>query len=106
MPSSTKSPPQIKIPAVKLPPDQDEMSLSQHSSGGALSDVQEEGTLMTPSAANSPYFNPTHQAAASSSTFHASSPPAGLSPVNGTNNQQVQSTPVSRKSSGGVRDRE
>jgi hypothetical protein len=110
MPSSSpKSPPRIKIPSVKFPPEQDAMSSSQQSAGGVLSDVPEEGALKTPRSAgpNSPYFSPTHQAAASTSTFHTSSPPATLSPLNGTNTQPAQSTTVSRKSSsGGVRDRD
>jgi Rab9 effector protein with kelch motifs len=108
MPPSSSKPSHIKIPVVKQPPQQDAMSLVQHSSGGVLNDVPEEGGLKTPTiAANSPYNNPTHhQAAASSSTFHASSPPAGSSPVNGSNGQPAQSATMSRKSSGGVRDRE
>lgn len=100
-PPPTGSPPQIKVAPA---PEQDAMSMSQHSSG-ALSDVPEDGPITTPRSPVpcSPYFSPTHQAAASTSTFHGASPPPGSSPVTSTNNQAVQSSSVSRKSSGSVR---
>jgi Rab9 effector protein with kelch motifs len=102
MPSSLRSASQIRIPSVT---DQDATSMSQRS-GGGLSDVPEEGTTPRSPALNSPY-NPTHHhAAASTSTFHASSPPPSSSPATGSNAQPAQSSSVSRKSSGGVRDRE
>lgn len=100
MPSSLRSAPQIRIPPV---PDQDATTMSQRS-GGGLSDVPEEGTTPRSPALNSPYSPTHHQATASTSTFHASSPPPSLSPV--ANTQPAQSSSVSRKSSGGVRDRE
>jgi Rab9 effector protein with kelch motifs len=100
-PPPTGSPPQIKVAPAS---EQDAMSMSQHSSG-ALSDVPEDGPITTPRSPVpcSPYFSPTHQAAASTSTFHGASPPPGSSPVTSTNNQAVQSSSVSRKSSGSVR---
>jgi hypothetical protein len=101
MPSPPRSPPQIRVASA---PEQDAMSTSQHSSGG-LSDVPEDGPIATPRspAPSSPYFSPTHQAAASTSTFHRASTPPGSSPATGTNNQAVQSSSVSRRSSGSVR---
>jgi Rab9 effector protein with kelch motifs len=103
MPSFSKSPPQIKIPSVKVLQEGDRMNTTQHPIAGVLSDVPEESTLRTPRSAvpNSPYFSPTHhQAAASTSTFRASSPPA----ANGTSTQPLPSASasVSQKPSEGV----
>lgn len=105
-PSSTVAPPN-RSSSLGYTIEKDKMSASQ--SSGGLSDVPEEASL-TPASSPAPPASPVvgpyghHQAAASTSTFHATSPgPTSGSQQhtngNGAASPTAQSSAVSRKSS-------